>query len=449
MSAQAAAAAAQPKEAMKTPKYAWWCLLVTVLVSIAIVLEWMVVPGLTFPVIKEWLFAHNVDFQANPGNAALMGNLMGLTPIAALIMALPTSWLVRKFGPKSTVIAGMVVAILAGAICALTAESNFIAFLAGRCLLGAGIAMTAVSGPTCVSIWFPDTTRGRAMAIWSCWVPVGLIIINNIAKPIFNAIGMVGLLWTLTIIMVVICVLFAVVFRAPHADEASQVSAERKSFKEVWPFMKQHQLWCLIVAFLIFNYMNYAFSTYLNTWLQLDVASGGMGWDSGLAGLVAGLVTACGILAPIGGFILDKFPRNLKYVCVVIGMVGLTVCCCFAFDGNMFMFVLYVIFFCIGNMFLNACCRPLVPSFVFKGGATAVGLGLSFLTLGQYLGQTPTSYIFTAGLAAGMSYSQISLMFLVPVGIVGIIFTLFVKPSKNQGGKPAGKPEGKPEAAQK
>ena len=79
----------------------------------------------------------------------------------------------------------------------------------------------------------------------------------------------------------------------------------------------------------------------------------------------------------------------------------MTICSALAFHAEFF--IPYVIFFCIGNMMLNACCRPLVPTFVFKGGATAVAFGLSFLTLGQYAGQIVTSYAlapFNEGLTA-------------------------------------------------
>ena len=111
----------------------------------------------------------------------------------------------------------------------------------------------------------------------------------------------------------------------------------------------------------------------------------------------------------------------------------------------MVVFVFYAIFFCIGNMFLNGCCRPMIPTYVFKGGATAVALGLSFLTFGQYLGQTITSYALepcNASMSAGACDPMLAFWALVPIGVVGIIASLFMKPSKQDlaGGKPQGKP---------
>ena len=170
-----------------------------------------------------------------------------------------------------------------------------------------------------------------------------------------------------------------------------------------------------------------------------------------------------------------------------MGILGLTICSALAFHAEFF--IPYVIFFCIGNMMLNACCRPLVPTFVFKGGATAVAFGLSFLTLGQYAGQIVTSYAlapFNEGLTAASNVAinakqavlasggtpadfgpaigqavqeamaqgihvdpMLVFWALVPIGVVGCLLAFGVKPSKKQAaGAPAAKPAEGEAAAQ-
>lgn len=247
--------------------------------------------------------------------------------------------------------------------------------------------------------------------------------------------------------MVVILVLFFFVFREPKGDEVSEVSPERKSFREVLPLFKSRQLWCLIIMFAIFNYMNYAFSQYLKTWLQLSTNAGGMGWDVGMAGILGGLICACGALAPLGGFILDKTPKHLKYICVIAGITSLTICCALAFHNSVPMFTLRAVL--LHRQHVPERLLPtMVPSYVFKGGATAVGLGLSFLTIGQYIGQIPTSYVmhnFVDSMAFGMTDPMLAFWALVPVGVIGILFSLGMKPSKPKAGEGAGKPQGAPE----
>lgn len=474
----AAVAPDQSKPVEKTPSYAWPCLIVSLLAAVSIVFAWMWLPGVTFPVFKNWLAANNPLFE-NPANFGLLSNVMGLVPIGALIMALPTTGIVRKWGAKITTIIGLALAIIGTAISAATVGTNFYVFLAGRFILGLGLSTTVVAGPTCVSIWFPDATRGRAMAIWSCWAPIGIFLSNFVNDGVYNMVGqsIANVQWVWCALAVVMLIVFIVVFRAPREDERSQVSPVRKPLKEVLYLFKNRQLWCLIIMFLIFNYMNYAFSQYLKTWLQTPELLGGFGWDATTAGIWGGLICACGALAPIGGFILDKTPKNYKYLCVVVGITGLTICSALAFQAAFF--IPYVLFFCIGNMMLNACCRPLVPTFVFKGGQTAVAFGLSLLTLGQYAGQIATSYVlapFNDGLTAASNVAinakqavlasggtpadfgpaigqavqeaigqgihvdpMLAFWALVPVGVVGIILSIGVKPSKKMaaGGVPA------------
>ena len=427
----AAVAAREAKPVEKTPSYAWPCLITSVLAGIALVFAWQWLPGITFPVFKNWLAENNALF-ANPANFELMSNVMGLVPIGALIMALPASYLVRKIGPKAATVAGLALGAVGTAVSAVFVGDNFYAFLVGRFILGVALATTIVAGPTCVSVWFPDATRGRAMAIWSIWAPVGIFVINFIGNNVFEMAGsdMVAFQWIWVAVIVVFAVIFAIVFREPRENERSQVSPERKSFKEVLPFFKSRQLWCLIIMFMIFNYMNYFFSNYLKTWLAMPIDAGGMGWDPGMAGLLGGLICACGVLSPIGGWILDKLPANLKFTTAVVGIAGLTLASATSFVADAPIFAAYIIFFCIGNMLLNGVCRPLVPTFVFKGGATAVALGLSCLTFCQYLGQIPTTYVHALGEAAGMSIHEIAMIGLVPVGVIGIIISLFIKPSK-------------------
>lgn len=465
---------AKPNEGtpQKTPAYAWPCLFASLFIAVTLVWAWQWMPGVTAGTATKWFLFNNPDiagmfgfnpadlqgqalgawFGQNLGRAigTVMGQTMGLVPIGAIIMAFPTTFLVQKIGPKWASIIGVAIALVATAICAICCTTSWIGYEVGRFCFGLALACTIVSGPTCVSIWFPGATRGRAMAIWSTWAPIGIFTVNMWGGNVYDLCGqsIVTLQWVWFACMLVAGLIFLFVFREPRGDEVSEVSPERKRLRDVLPYFKSRQLWSLIILFAIFNYMNYAFSQYLKTWLAMDVASGGMGWDPGMAGLIGGALCACGILGPIGGLIMDKLPRDRKWIAPLLGIISLTLCMVLSFRANTPIFALYAIFFCIGNMFLNGCCRPMVPTYVFKGGATAVAFGLSFLTCGQYLGQIPTSYAFSAGTAMGLSYGDIMMYFFVPVGIVGIIFGLLMKPSKPKGelaaaGGEGGKPEGK------
>ena len=118
----------------KTPSYAWPCLIVSLLAAVSIVFSWMWLPGLTFPVFKSWLAANNPLF-ADPSKFGLLSNVMGLVPIGALIMALPTTIIVRKFGAKVTTLIGMGISLIGTVLSALTVGTNFYASAASSWVL--------------------------------------------------------------------------------------------------------------------------------------------------------------------------------------------------------------------------------------------------------------------------------------------------------------------------
>lgn len=70
---------------MKTPGYAWPCLIVSLLCAVSIVFAWQWLPGVTFPVFSGWEAGINPTFQA-----PMMANVMGLVPIGA------SSWRFRR-----------------------------------------------------------------------------------------------------------------------------------------------------------------------------------------------------------------------------------------------------------------------------------------------------------------------------------------------------------------
>ena len=49
---------------MKTPGYAWPCLIVSLLCAVSIVFAWQWLPGVTFPVFSGWEAGINPTFQA-------------------------------------------------------------------------------------------------------------------------------------------------------------------------------------------------------------------------------------------------------------------------------------------------------------------------------------------------------------------------------------------------
>lgn len=270
----------------------------------------------------------------NFGSLGGIGTVMSAISLTALVMAFPAGWFIRKWGARNVIMISMAFSIVGTAIVALSGQS-FGMFVTGRIIAGVGVGLCGVSCTTLTSLWIADRQKGLALAIWGIWVPVGMIIIYNIAGPIITAasgidyhtfntvaftVGALGLngapvnaeyvselpaiiggidvvFWIVVVLFVIELVLTFFIVRDPDAQEATEVSTERASYSDprVKAAIKQPQLWLLCVAWLAFNFCNYAFTNNMSTWFSLA----GWSWshDSTMVSLVNTLLSACGIIA--------------------------------------------------------------------------------------------------------------------------------------------------------
>lgn len=410
-----------------------------------------------------------------------IGNVMSAVSLTALIMAFPAGWFIRKWGARNVIMISMVFSILG---CALVAASgmNFTLFITGRIISGIGVGLCGVSCTTLTSLWIADKQKGLALAIWGIWVPVGMIIVYNAAGPIISAVSGVdnsvfssvsftmgalglgtevnqefvnmtpGIVGGIDMVWWIIVILFAIelvatffIVRDPEGEEATEVSTERVSYSDpkVMSAIKQPQLWLLCVAWLAFNFCNYAFTNNMSTWFSLA----GWSWsgDAGTVALVNTLFSACGIIAPFFGMVYDKIQKYKKWLFVAFGALSIALMCIAGFKSwGEWTFWIYAIFQVLGNCIMIAGVRPYVPLLVGRGGATAVSFGFALITFLQQLGNTLSGIIFSAAMGAGdlagMEFA--SMVTIVPIGIIGFICTLFIRLPKQQGGPQGGKPQG-------
>ena len=218
-----------------------------------------------------------------------------------------------------------------------------------------------MSASSVIAMWFPGKTRATAMAIWSTWVPVGMLIVFNGAPIVVNAFGIHVLWWIICALAIIATLLVAVFFRAPREDEA-EISVQTSSLKSALPFLKSRQLIALGIAWLGFNYVNYCFVTF-----NVDFFQTGMGMNQSIAALIGSICSAAGIIAPLFGAVSDRINKNRKYLMIVFGCVGLLIAAAVGFQNATLSFWLFIIFQILGNSILVATCRPMAPMIVGNG----------------------------------------------------------------------------------
>lgn len=453
----------------KTSAKGWLVFIIIFAYSITVCMGWFNMTGTS---VKYAMAAGTFNGH---GYLSAIGYAMSAVSLTALIMAFPAGWFIRKWGARVTILISMVFSIVGVAMVAASGL-NYGLFMAGRIVSGVGVGLCGVSCTTLTSLWIADRQKGLALAIWGIWVPVGMIIVYYAAGPIitaatgvdyhtFNTVaytmatiqgggdaaltetivsGIDVVWWCVVVLFVIELVLTIIIVRDPDQSEATEVSTERASYSDprVKAAIKQPQLWLLCVAWLAFNFCNYAFTNNMSSWFSLA----GWSWsgDAGTVAMVNTLVSACGIIAPFFGIVYDHIQRMKKWLFVAFGSLCIFLMCVFGFkEWGEWTFWLYLITQVLGNCIMIAGVRPYVPMLTGKGGATAVSFGFSLITLLQQLGNTLSGVIFSAvmgqGGLDGMQFA--SWVTIVPVGLIGFLCSLGIKLPKNAGGKPQGKPQ--------
>ena len=161
---------------MTDRRKAWAVMVAVFIASVAIAANRFKVPPV-LPVLMEEL---QVDMVTG-------GWLMSITSVAGIVLAIPSAFLLARIGLKLTGLIALGCGMAGAAIGALATGAT--AMLLGRMIEGVSISLIAVLAPTAISLWFPPRERGLPMGIWAAWVPVGNVIMFNVAHPLMNAFG--------------------------------------------------------------------------------------------------------------------------------------------------------------------------------------------------------------------------------------------------------------------
>ena len=58
-----------------------------------------------------------------------------------------------------------------------------------------GIGLIGVIAPATIAMWFPLARQGVPMGIWATWVPVGSVLMYNLAPALAAARGWQAVWW--------------------------------------------------------------------------------------------------------------------------------------------------------------------------------------------------------------------------------------------------------------
>ena len=410
----------------KTPPYAWVIWIVTFLVSFA-------APLAQFKLVSiptYFIFIPGISPEGCFGlDAAGFGWLMTLVSLIGIFLAFPAAFICRRIGLRNTIGLSAVGVILGGLIEVLGGD-NIATLMIGRFIEGTGLGLVGVAAPTLITLWFPDKTRGFALGLWCCWVPLSITLDSIVCPQLASVAGWQGVFWFVIIFAVVALILFWVFFKVPEGEGASY--NVEGSFRECMSLLKNYKIWMLGIVFVIFIAGQTGIvNTYLSTFLQTEPPSG-YGWTEAAAGGALAVVTGIGLVSnPVGGAIMQKLPGNLKRIIPMLVAV-------------LYMITFYMLFqtgnellLWVGVVLMGLCAglgggglRPLAPTIMFQS-AMAATMGMSVLQFGQCVGNC-FSPIYGALLDSGMSYLDASLVTMIPLSVIMLICGFLIRPKEGK-----------------
>ena len=398
------------KPAIKPSAYAWVILAVLYIASVASALNQFKVP----PVLPVLIQAFNLSLSS-------AGMLMSVFSFTGFLLALPAGFILRRLGLKATGMIAVGAVFIGSAFGMICSTAN--SMLATRFIEGAGIGLLTIVAPAAISLWFPAENRGTPLGLWTTCMPVGSIIMFNLA-PRLAELGGWQIIWKAgAASSLAAFVLFGVFFRMPKHGEAGGehlLSEDKPEHKEPLNYgqaMANAGLWLIAVQFLCFNLVCLALSTYYPTFLNTV-----RNYSLPAASFTFSLCTIAAVFSqPLGGYLSDRL--GMRRPLIIISSVVLSAICMFSFIATGWKIPMLTILLGIIAGTIVPATFAAVPEIM--GSTQLAGLGMSVLALGQNLGMFIGPIVF-GKLAESIGWVGAGYI-LVPVSATGVIAVYLAK----------------------
>jgi MFS family permease len=346
----------------------WLILFIVLLTSIAASMSQFKVP----PVLPLLMKA----FSESPGSAGL---LMSVFAVTGLFMAIPSGLILQKWGYAATGLTAIFCLMLGAGTGALSKGVGIM--LASRFIEGAGMSLMAVLAPAIIALWFTEERRGRAMGIWSVWVPLGSTIMFLIAPLLAGHWGWRGVWWFgffFTMAVGIFFYLFAASNPRSHSDPETHSPTKGHMGQSLRVVLRNRDLWLISLLFGCFNFVFVGFITWAPTFLNQ-----GRHVSMAHAALLVSLTTMISMAAgPIAGWISDRIGSR-KGICAIPPLLmAFLFPLSFGADEGLFLLLAIAIGFLAG----------FIPTGVFSAGLEVVGdeqlagMAMAVIQIGQNSG---------------------------------------------------------------
>jgi predicted MFS family arabinose efflux permease len=352
--------------------YAWVILIAVYLASIVAPLNQFKVPPI-LPVLME-------QFQINLTQA---GGLMSIIAFTGLLLALPAGIILQRSGPKFTGLIALGCMAAGAALGALS--SSYGGLMGSRVVEGIGMGLIGVVAPATIAMWFPPARQGMPMGIWATWVPVGTVLMYNLAPTLTAAFGWQAVWWADALFALANMLIYGLLVRRPEQQETASPQQDEGT-SGLRQALANRDIWLLALEFACFNLALVALGTYYPTFLN-EVR----GYPLGPAAFISSLATLLILVsAPAAGWLSDRInSRRLVFSLPFLALAAL-----FVFPFRVTGWQLTALMVAQGLM------AGAIPTATFAAAPELMrrpewgGLGLAVVLIGQNLGQLVGPLLF-------------------------------------------------------
>ena len=304
------------------------------------------------------------------------GWLMSVYSLAGIILAIPSALLLARLGLRIAGFVAMGCAFVGAIVGALAANATVM--LLGRTIEGVSFSLMAIMAPTAISMWFRPQNRGLPMGIWAAGVPVGNVIMFNIAYPLMSSHGWQTVWWFGAVLALGGLVLVVLVATSP---------TERKSRADNSPVPKgsvsqdllNPSSWLLGLAFGAFGFSLMGYTTWLPAFLT-DILQ----VEASVASSYASIFFLIAIPANItAGWILSHTQHRFRLLPMIFLITGFLFFWSFRL-GSVQMAVPYMIVLGFASNFIPAAMFTLAPETAMS--VDGAGLAVAILMVGSNVG---------------------------------------------------------------
>ena len=181
------------------------------------------------------------EFDLSPGTLGLLTSFYFLTFAGA---QLPLGMLMDRYGPRRVNATMLLVAALGGIVFAFAA--GLPSLLAGRALIGLGVAVCFMSSLTAFALWFP---LERMATLMGCMLLVGSIGALSATKPVEMALRVID--WRTLLLALsgfAVCASLAIFLAVPEKPAAAAAGTPRRQFAVVSGILRNRGFWSIGLA---------------------------------------------------------------------------------------------------------------------------------------------------------------------------------------------------------